>query len=503
MLYWLRLFVVDMFSTCVIFQMQREQIWRALFGDTPVQSITSPFMLSPTATTDPKHSVAVDSNWSTPCHTCEPSSSERRTTAVCNASSPNTHVAPPKMGFVPREGNTSFRLRDDIRRLHLSSNYSDHSFTDESSPEIPSTVETPSAMGTNDTTISSYNTPTTPSTLSERGSIYTAGMSDTVNSSYTPEALSTVVMNDASTLSTVVMDNTTVASYTPATLSTVVMDDTTVASYTPATLSTVVMDDTTVASYTPATLSTVVMDDTTVASYTPATLSTVVMDDTTVASYTPATLSTVVMDDTTVASYTPATLSTVVMDDTTVASYTPATLSTVVMDDTTVASYTPATLSTVVMNDTTVASYTPATLSTVVMDDTTVASYTPATLSTVVMDDTTVASYTPATLSTVVMNDTTVASYTLSTAKMNDTVNYRTSAMQPLHDLVPLSSSSAADESESLEDTKLPQSSQHMNKQLVTCLSNTSYTASTDSTNGCEDCPQFDNLRSEAQLTCF
>ena len=375
MLYWLRLFVVDMFSTCVIFQMQREQIWRALFGDTPVQSITSPFMLSPTATTDPKHSVAVDSNWSTPCHTREPSSSERRTTAVCNASSPNTHVAPPKMGFVPREGNTSFRLRDDIRRLCLSSNYSEHSFTDESSAEIPSTVETPSAMGTDD----SYKPETlsTMGTLSTAESIYTAGMSDTVNS-YTAESVYVVKMNDTS--------------------------------------------------------------------YTPATLSTVVMDDTTVASYTPATLSTVVMDDTTVASYTPATLSTVVMDDTTVASYTPATLSTVVMDDTTVASYTPATLSTVVMN---------------------------------------------------------YASYTLSTAKMNDTVNHHTSVVQPLHDLVPLSSSSAADESESLEDTKLPQSSQHMNKQLVTCRSNTSYTASTASTNGCEDCPQFDNLRSEAQLTCF
>ena len=361
MLYWLRLFVVDMFSTCVIFQMQREQIWRALFGDTPVQSITSPFMLSPTATTDSKHSVADGSNWSTPCHTREPSSSERRTTAVCNASSPNTHVAPPKMGFVPREGNTSFRLRDDIRRLCLSSNYSEHSFTDESSPEIPSTVETPSAMGTDD----SYKPETlsTMGTLSTAESIYTAGMSDTVNS-YTAESVYVVKMND-----------------------------------------------------------------------------------TTVASYTPATLSTVVMDNTTVASYTPATLSTVVMDDTTVASYTPATLSTVVMDDTTVASYTPATLSTVVMND---------------------------------------------------------ACYTLSTAKMNDTVNHRTSVVQPLHDLVPLSSSSAADES---EDTKLPQSSQHMNKQHLvsgsTCLSNTSYTASTASTNGCEDCPQFDNLRSEAQLTCF
>ena len=411
MLYWLRLFVVDMFSTCVIFQMQREQIWRALFGDTPVQSITSPFMLSPTATTDSKHSVADGSNWSTPHHTREPSSSERRTTTVCNASSPNTHVAPPKMGFVPREGNTSFRLRDDIRRLCLSSNYSEHSFTDESSAEIPSTVETPSAMGTDD----SYKPETlsTMGTLSTAESIYTAGMSDTVNS-YTAESVYVVKMND-----------------------------------------------TTVASYTPATLSTVVMDDTTVASYTPATLSTVVMDDTTVASYTPATLSTVVMDDTTVASYTPATLSTVVMDDTTVASYTPATLSTVVMDDTTVASYTPATLPRVVMNDTTVASYTPATLPRVVMND------------------------------------------TLSTGKMNDTVNHHTSVVQPLHDLVPLSSSSAADESESLEDTKLPQSSQHMNKQLVTCRSNTSYTASTASTNGCEDCPQFDNLRSEAQLTCF
>ena len=115
-------------------QVQRDQIWRALFGDTPVQSITSPFMLSPPATnSDP---VASDSNWSTPHHPqpngssespLSPTNHEPTTTAERSLSSPQT-PAPPREGFVPRGRNT-FHLREDIRRLRLSTTYRDGPFT--------------------------------------------------------------------------------------------------------------------------------------------------------------------------------------------------------------------------------------------------------------------------------------------------------------------------------------------------------------------------------------
>ena len=116
-----------------------------------MQSITSPFMLSPPATTNSVRS----SNWSTPHHnsnwsTPRPNSNWSPPNPNCSFSSPNrwpcfhsatngeqaskmTHPpspqeyrAPPKEGFVPRGAN-GFHLRDDIRRLRLSSTHSESS----------------------------------------------------------------------------------------------------------------------------------------------------------------------------------------------------------------------------------------------------------------------------------------------------------------------------------------------------------------------------------------
>ena len=135
-------------------QVQRDQIWRALFGDTPMQSITSPFMLSPVVTnSDP---VASDSNWSTPHHPQPNSSSESplsptnlkpTTTAARSLSSPQT-PAPPREGFVPRGRNT-FHLREDIRRLRLSTTYRDGPFTGD-------TETVTGEIYTNSSTVNSY-----------------------------------------------------------------------------------------------------------------------------------------------------------------------------------------------------------------------------------------------------------------------------------------------------------------------------------------------------------
>ena len=132
------------FMLCFVFQVQRDQIWRALFGDTPLQSITSPFMLSPPETSDSGRSSnwntpRNDSNWNTPNYTTNgphsslsfdsTSSGERQTTSL----SPRAR-APPKVGFIPR-GTNSYHLREDIRRIRLSSAYSESSFTDDSLTE--------------------------------------------------------------------------------------------------------------------------------------------------------------------------------------------------------------------------------------------------------------------------------------------------------------------------------------------------------------------------------
>ena len=130
------------FILCFVFQVQRDQIWRALFGDTPLQSITSPFMLSPPETSDSVRSSnwntpRNDSNWNTPNYTTNgphsslsfdsTSSGERQTTSL----SPRAR-APPKVGFIPR-GTNSYHLREDIRRIRLSSAYSESSFTTDDS----------------------------------------------------------------------------------------------------------------------------------------------------------------------------------------------------------------------------------------------------------------------------------------------------------------------------------------------------------------------------------
>jgi hypothetical protein len=102
---------------------QRDQIWRALFGDTPLQSITSLFMLSPPEPSDSVRSSNWstphnNSNWSTPNYTTNGPHSSRSFDSTSNGERQTTSLspqacAPPKVGFIPR-GTNSYHLREDI-----------------------------------------------------------------------------------------------------------------------------------------------------------------------------------------------------------------------------------------------------------------------------------------------------------------------------------------------------------------------------------------------------
>ena len=120
----------------ILFQVQRHQIWRALFGDTPVQSITSPFMVSPSTIPYPEHTAStttaslrttplfITSGQSDPSYLYNSPSDEDQGHLLSLQT-----TAPPKVGFVPRE-RTAFHLREDIRRLRQSNNISSEiSFT--------------------------------------------------------------------------------------------------------------------------------------------------------------------------------------------------------------------------------------------------------------------------------------------------------------------------------------------------------------------------------------
>jgi hypothetical protein len=103
-------------------EVQRHQIWRSLFGDTPVQSITSPFMLSPATenTTSKTFGTPIRAHLTELSKTTSISHFSDRPIATCTRG-PHAHTlqpeAPPKLGFVPREN--TIHLRDDIRRIQL------------------------------------------------------------------------------------------------------------------------------------------------------------------------------------------------------------------------------------------------------------------------------------------------------------------------------------------------------------------------------------------------
>ena len=110
-----------------VLQIQRNEIWKALFGDTPVQSITSPFILSSIHSHNSERIHSKNTTTATSRnHQATPSIQSLSSTTAVNGmvfkdiqSQSLQSEAPPKMGFVPREH--TMHIRDDIRRLQLTS----------------------------------------------------------------------------------------------------------------------------------------------------------------------------------------------------------------------------------------------------------------------------------------------------------------------------------------------------------------------------------------------
>lgn len=105
--------------------MQRDQIWKSLFGDTtPLQSITSPLRLPPTT-------VSQENTLSNPYFTTSLESTSVGPPSLMikedqpigtQVQSPTLQqMPPPKMGFVPREKTIVDQIRNDIRRTQLTS----------------------------------------------------------------------------------------------------------------------------------------------------------------------------------------------------------------------------------------------------------------------------------------------------------------------------------------------------------------------------------------------
>ena len=88
--------------------MQRDQIWKSLFGDTtPLQSITSPLKLPLTTVSKPYFTTSSEST------SIRPPSQVQSPTLQ--------QMPPPKMGFVPREKTIVDQIRNDIRRTQPTS----------------------------------------------------------------------------------------------------------------------------------------------------------------------------------------------------------------------------------------------------------------------------------------------------------------------------------------------------------------------------------------------
>ena len=134
----------------IYLQIQRHQIWRALFGDTPVQSITSPFMLTPTTfpSENSSSSPPIISRQMTSSTVKQPEPSKQQSSECLG------EKAPPKMGFVPR--GSTIHLRDDIRQCH--DDIRQHHHTDRpSTSDISVSEHTSKTPQNNDFTISGHN----------------------------------------------------------------------------------------------------------------------------------------------------------------------------------------------------------------------------------------------------------------------------------------------------------------------------------------------------------
>lgn len=107
--------------------MQRDQIWKSLFGDTtPLQSITSPLRLPPTTVSlenTLNYSYFTTSSESTSIKPPSLTIKEDLPIAIETQLQSSTlqQMPPPKMGFVPRENTIVDQIRNDIRRTQPTS----------------------------------------------------------------------------------------------------------------------------------------------------------------------------------------------------------------------------------------------------------------------------------------------------------------------------------------------------------------------------------------------